>query len=239
MKLTTLPSGQDNYSYLLQSDDGLTAVVDPGDADVVKHALIKEGRTLTHILVTHDHADHVNGVVPLKHATGATVYGPADARVPGQDRPLADGNELALGDSVVRAIATPGHTLADLSYLWIRAGAPDALFSGDTLFVSGCGRCLSGRMEWLWSSIQTLRSLEASVEVYCGHEYTLENLRFARIVHPCSEIISQREKDMLSRLERGMFSVPSTIGQEQSANPFFLCETFDQFADLRHRKDIF
>ncbi len=253
LEVDLVPLLSDNYAYLLHDPQaGVTAVVDPGEAAPVLEALARRGRRLDLVLVTHHHGDHVGGLTEVKGATGCGVVGPrADAgRVPGLDRLVDEGDRLALGELEVQTLATPGHTRGHVSY-WV----PDAeaLFCGDTLFALGCGRLLEGDAPTMWRSLQKLRGLPEATRVYCGHEYTQSNARFALSVDPDNAALTERAAEVDQTRAAGRPAVPSTIGEELATNPFLrvadhairarlgLTDATDEqvLGELRRRKDHF
>ncbi len=238
MKIVVLPLLADNYTYLLHTETE-AAVVDPADADVVQRELERRSLTLTHMLITHAHHDHVGGVPSLKRHTAAAVVGAPDDRIPGLDHPVREGSVLAFGGASFTALMTPGHGAHDVSYLLQTPDRQDALFCGDTLFVSGCGRLLESDAETMWASLKKLAALPDDTELYCGHEYTEENLEFAVSECPDDPVYQKRLIAVRERLREGLPSVPSNIGLEKKANPFLRCESLVEFADLRKRKDRF
>jgi hydroxyacylglutathione hydrolase len=217
-----IPAWQDNYFWLIFRGD-TAVVVDPGMAEPVLEALAARQLTLTAILLTHHHPDHVGGVDALARATGARVYGNrADShRLPELDHHVTDGDCIALTALGVEftAIATPGHTLGHLCY----SGA-GLLLAGDTLFSGGCGRRFEGSAEQYWASMLRLRALPPDTQVLCAHEYTLSNLRFAESVLPADEDIAcALSRTQLLRAQ-GLPSVPSRLGDECRHNVFLRCD---------------
>ncbi len=238
MNIEIIPALDDNYIYLLRS--GTEAiVVDPSTAEDVLSALEQQRPTRVRILITHSHYDHVGGVAALKKKTGAEVFGAGNARIPELDHPLAEGDTIAFGETVLNVLETPGHGDRDLSYLLIRPKQPAALFCGDTLFVSGCGRIFQGSAQSLWNSLLKLGALPTDTEVYCGHEYTLENLRFAQSIDPDDPVYQSRRAEVETKRSHQLPTVPSTLGTELRANPFLRCTSLDEFSRLRRRKDTF
>lgn len=239
MKIVTLPMLSDNYGYLLV-ENGRAWMIDPSEAEPVRHALAAEAATLERILVTHAHHDHIGGIKELKAETGCRVIGPADPRISGLDDIVEEGAVLAFGAYVIEVLSTPGHGRLDVSYLLRGRGyEPDALFCGDALFVSGCGRISEGTAEQLWASLTRLASLPPTTLVYCGHEYAEDNLRFASSVEPEWTAYKDRLITLQERFREGLYSVPSTIAQETVTNPFLRADTLATFIDLRQRKDRF
>lgn len=239
MEIELLPLLADNYAYLLREPrSGTTAVVDPAVARPVRERLEALGGRLDLILATHHHGDHVGGIEELKAATGCRVIGPAAEadRIPGLDEGVAEGASLRLGDLDLRVLDTPGHTAGHISF-WL----PDAeaLFCGDTLFVLGCGRILEGAAATMWGSLEKLGALPEATRVYCGHEYTLSNARFALTAEPENARLAERARDVERRRTAGEPTVPSTIGEENATNPFLRAGGAKRFAELRRQKDRF
>ena len=248
-----IPVLSDNYVYLLHEEEsGACAAVDPAEAEPALSALREEGLTLTHILNTHHHSDHVGGNGRLKAETGCTIVGSrADAsRIPGIDVEVGEGEEFRLGNAVARVFDVPGHTRGHIAY-WFENDK--ALFCGDTLFVLGCGRLFEGTPRQMWASLTALRDLPGDTRVYCAHEYTQTNIRFALTVEPDNEAL----KAIAERVEvcraKGLSTVPSLMADEMAANPFLRADqgelqravgmegtdAVDVFAEIRHRKDVF
>ncbi|MFK4234525.1 hydroxyacylglutathione hydrolase [Pseudomonas guariconensis] len=217
IQIDALPAFSDNYIWLLQDTaKRRCAMVDPGDAAPVQAWLAANpGWVLEDILITHHHHDHVGGVEALKHATGARVCGPAQERIPARDLALDDGDQVKVLGLVFDIIAVPGHTLGHIAYY----SAP-LLFCGDTLFAAGCGRLFEGTPEQMHQSLSRLAALPAETRVYCTHEYTLSNLRFAKAVEPENLHVAQRFADVTRLRHEDRISLPSTIGLERLTNPF-------------------
>jgi hydroxyacylglutathione hydrolase len=247
-----IPSGQDNCVYLLVRDDRQCAVIDPGTAGPVLAVLENQKLKLACILLTHHHADHTGGAESLKTRTHCRVIGPDSQRIAGLDETVKDNQVLNLGGLSIRVLATPGHTRTGVCYvLESVAGQPAAVFTGDTLFIGGCGRLFEGSAMQMYQSLQKLAALPDDTAVYPGHDYTLENYRFALTVEPDNAIVQNR----LSELEaKGSLSViPSTLGLEKQTNPFLRAQShsirnmlkmpdapdWEIFAELRKRKDFF
>ncbi|HEY9213705.1 MAG TPA: hydroxyacylglutathione hydrolase, partial [Ancylobacter sp.] len=175
--------------------------------------------TLTHILVTHHHTDHIAGVLALKERFGATVIGPKAERdtIPGLDFAVVDGDPVAVGSLVGRVMETPGHTKGHIVFLF---EDERLLFSGDTLFVMGCGRPFECDPPVLWESLLRLRALPDDISVYCGHEYTVSNGRFAVTVDPDNEALRAKLTEAEAQRRAGKPTLPTTIGSEKATNPF-------------------
>ncbi len=220
IQIDALPAFTDNYLWLLQDTASKRcAVVDPGDAAPVRTWLERNPQwQLSDILVTHHHNDHVGGVAELKQLTGATVYGPAHESIPARDVALEDNATLQVLGLDFQVFAVPGHTLGHIAYY--HAGSAPLLFSGDTLFAGGCGRLFEGTPAQMHQSLQRLARLPAATAVFCAHEYTLSNLRFARAVEPGNPDLAQRFADVTRLREENRITLPSSIGLELLTNPF-------------------
>jgi hydroxyacylglutathione hydrolase len=223
LQISPIPAFDDNYIWLLQrSGYSGVAVVDPGDEDPVLELLQREGLKLEAILLTHKHGDHTGGVRELLAAyPGIPVYGPSHEPVPVVTRPLSDGERIRLSglDLELEVLELPGHTEGHVAYL-----VEGNLFCGDTLFSCGCGRVFSGTHEQLHASLQRIASLPPQTNIYCAHEYTLDNIGFAKGVEPESRLLLQREEEAKRLRARGAPTVPSTLQLELDTNPFLRCD---------------
>lgn len=244
----------DNYVYLLhEPDSGATAAVDPAVAAPVLERLAARGWQLTHILITHHHGDHIGGVPDLVRQTGCAVVGASrDAdRLPPLTIEVGEGDTFLLGGAAAMVLAVPGHTSGHLAF-WF----PDshALFCGDTLFSLGCGRLFEGSAAELWESLRKLRDLPEETLVYCGHEYTAANGRFARLVERDNPALLARVAEVESLRARGRPTLPSRLLVERAANPFLRVDEptvaravgmppgtdpVRVLAEIRRRKDVF
>lgn len=224
LTITALPAFTDNYIWLLQNPATLhCAAVDPGDAAPVIDWLADNPQwQLSDILITHHHRDHTGGVVELKQHTGATVYGPELEDIRGIDQPLADRQTLELLGQTFTVFHVPGHTLGHIAYYL--SGKQPLLFCGDTLFLAGCGRLFEGTPEQMHQSLQTFAALPAATLIYCTHEYSLSNLRFALAVEPDNPDIQARLQEVVELREAGSISLPSNIAAELATNPFLRCQ---------------
>lgn len=217
--MLALPAFGDNYIWMLCS--GRQAlVVDPGDAAPVLQALHDQGLQLQAILVTHHHGDHVGGVAALRQATGAQVYGPAREAIPEPALRLAHGAVLAPLELRFEVIDVPGHTAGHIAYYCAHAGEAPLLFCGDTLFSAGCGRLFEGTAAQLLASLERLAALPGQTRVYCAHEYTLANLRFARAVEPDNERLASHQQHCQRLRAQGQPTLPTQIALESAINPF-------------------
>lgn len=243
----------DNYVHLLHDPaTGATAAVDPSQAAPVVAALAARGWTLTHVLCTHHHSDHTGGNVALREATGCAVIGArADAaRIPAVTDLVDDDARITVGGASARVISIPGHTSGHIAFHFEGDGL---LFCGDTLFSLGCGRMFEGTPEQMWSSLCRLRALPGETRVYCGHEYTQANGRFALTVEPHNEALLRRVAEVDKLRAAGRPTVPSLLADERAANPFLRADQpvvrgalglegapdVQVFAELRRRKDVF
>jgi hydroxyacylglutathione hydrolase len=231
MRIDPVPAFRDNYIWLIERGDR-AVVVDPGDAEPVLQFLREKKLTLDTIVVTHHHADHVGGVAALAQAYGAPVVGPANSPFAGIGRALADNDRVTLFGHEFRVLTVPGHTLDHIAY-W----SPDlaVLFCGDTLFACGCGRLFEGTPEQMHASLERLSRLPDPTLVYCAHEYTLANLRFARAVEPANVALQHRQERCVLQRERGEATVPSTVAEEKATNPFLRCAEQDVRAAVRQK----
>ena len=210
----------DNFGVLLHDPaTGRTAAIDAPEADAVEAALARRNWRLTEILVTHHHEDHVEGIEALKASSGCRVVAArSDARrIAAVDEWVEPGGRVAVGSLEAEIIDTPGHTVGHIAYWFSRE---KLLFAGDTLFSLGCGRVIEGTMADMWSSLQALRALPDDTLVYCGHEYTLVNARFALGVDPGNEALRRRAAEAEDQRSKHRFTLPVTLGAEKRENPF-------------------
>jgi len=237
MEIVPVPAFSDNYLWLVHDQDsGETAVVDPGDAAPVLAEATRRGWTIDQVWNTHWHGDHTGGNLPIKSATGARISGPAGEEIPGRDVALSEGDEIRLGNSVGRVIEVPGHTLGHIALVFDEDGIA---FVGDTLFAMGCGRLFEGSPEQMYGSLQRLAALPASTRLYCAHEYTLANARFAAHAEPGNEAVAERLEQVKALRESGQITVPTTVAQERETNPFVRSTNVEEFAHRRAAKDSF
>ena len=219
LTVTPIRAFADNYLWLLQgpADPARAAVVDPGDAAAVMDTLIRRGLVLDTILITHHHPDHVGGVAELVERTGARVFGPARERMPVACTPMTGGDRAGLPGLGLEfdVFDVPGHTAGHVAYY-----GHGAVFCGDTLFSGGCGRLFEGTPEQMLASLDALAALPDETRVYCAHEYTLSNLRFATTVEPENDDLQAWQAQARGLRERDEPTVPTTIGLERRINPF-------------------
>jgi hydroxyacylglutathione hydrolase len=243
----------DNYGVLLHDpESGATATIDAPEAAPIEKALKETGWKLTDILVTHHHADHTDGIMALKAKYKCRVVAPAAeaAKIPGVDETVREGDTVKVGTLAANVIETPGHTLGHIAY-WFHA---DRLaFVGDTLFSIGCGRVIEGTMSQMWHSLRKLRDLPDDTEIYCGHEYTIANIKFALSVDKNNPALVARAQEAERQIAKGEPTIPVTIREEKRANPFLRADAADLaasigmagkpaeqvFAEIRERKNKF
>ncbi len=243
----------DNYGVLVHdTGSGATAAIDAPETGPIEKALNETGWKLTDILVTHHHADHTDGIIALKEKYRCRVVAPAAEakKIPAVDETVREGDKAKVGSLAADVIETPGHTLGHIAY-WFHA---DKLaFVGDTLFSIGCGRVIEGTPEQMWRSLVKLRDLPDDTKIFCGHEYTLANIKFARTVEPGNKALAAREAQARQQVAQGEPTIPVTIGAEKLANPFLRADraevaggigmagkpAADVFAEIRARKNRF
>ena len=222
LSVLTIPAFKDNYLWLIH--DGVhAAVVDPGDARPVLAALKENGLRLTAILLTHHHADHTGGVPELLQHYQVPVFGPRNESIATVTLPVGEGKQVDVPGLALRlaVLDVPGHTMGHIAYVRAPEGVePSWLFCGDTLFAGGCGRLFEGTPAQMISSLGKLAALPDDSLVYCAHEYTLSNLRFARAVEPDNVALQERVKAETDKREHDLPTVPSTIALEKATNPF-------------------
>jgi hydroxyacylglutathione hydrolase len=220
LEIHQFPCLSDNFGVLIRdAETGVVASIDAPDARAVATALAAQGWRLTHILTTHHHGDHTGGNLALKSQTSCTIFGPCAeaAKVPGIDTAVGEGDACQLGGHEVRVLDTPGHTAGHISY-WIPSA--NVAFVGDTLFALGCGRVIEGNAQMMWQSLQKLMGLPKETSIYCGHEYTQANARFALTIEPENEALQSRAKAVDQTRAAGKATLPTTIGLELETNPF-------------------
>jgi hydroxyacylglutathione hydrolase len=218
LNVLTVPAFNDNYLWLVH--DGVSAVaVDPGDAAPIKAALKANNLSLVAILTTHHHSDHVGGVATLLQSYDVPVYGPAHDPIPTVTKPLVENDIVTIPelDWQLSVLEVPGHTLGHIAYV---AKKENWLFCGDTLFAGGCGRMFEGTPPQMLASLDKLAALPDNTKVYCAHEYTVSNLRFALAAEPDNQALIARLKAEQAKRDQDVPTIPSNIGLEKSTNPF-------------------
>ncbi len=253
LEIHQFPCLSDNYGFLVHdADSGVTACIDTPEVGPILQALDQKGWALTHILNTHWHPDHAGGNLEIQAKTGCRIFGPRaeQSRIPGIERALADGDDFDLGGHRVHVFDVPGHTAGHIAY-WL----PDdgVAFVGDVLFALGCGRLFEGTPPQMWSSLQKLMGLPPETRIYCAHEYTQANARFALSVDPENADLRARAEEIDAARAAGQPTVPTTLGLELRTNPFLRAADpqlqravgmggaapVEVFAELRSRKDHF
>ena len=253
LEVHQFPTRNDNYGVLIHdAATEATASIDAPDAEELLAALHEKGWVLTHILTTHHHHDHTAGNTIVKRMTGCTIVGAAKeaGSIPGIDVQVAEGDRVEIGGAKGQVIETPGHTRGHVSYYF-----PDdkLVVVGDTLFSVGCGKLLEGDAKMMWSSLQKLMALPPDTKLYCGHEYTNANCRFALTVEPENEALQARAAEVAELAKQGLPALPTTIAQELATNPFLRPgspaiqkrlgmegrELSEIFGEIRRRKDRF
>lgn len=248
---------EDNYIWVFTDQSGKFAcVVDPGDAAPVEDYLEIHGLILKEIIITHHHQDHVGGLPKLIAHYSPRVSGPSGSKTIGINNPVSEGESITVFETDFSVIEVPGHTLDHIAYFSSNSSSP-ILFCGDTLFAAGCGRLFEGSPAMMVNSLAKLAALPPETAVYCTHEYTLANLRFALAAEPQNIQIKDRVDDEQSKRDKNLPTLPSTIDIELSTNPFLRCDrpelqnniakqmnvsvgnTLDTFANLRRWKDNF
>jgi hydroxyacylglutathione hydrolase len=244
---------QDNFGVLIHDPEtGATASIDAPEAGPVEAALAATGWKLSDILVTHHHGDHTGGIVALKQHHHCRITAPKAeaARIPAVDATVAEGDDVKIGALKVRVLETPGHTSGHVSY-WLPED--EIAFVGDTLFSIGCGRVIEGTPEMMWGSLLKLRALPDATRIYCGHEYTAANIRFAKTIEPDNKELAAREQQVAKLLADGKATIPSLLGAEKKENVFLRADNpnvasavglagrtaAEVFAEVRARKNKF
>ena len=249
LEIEIVPCLTDNYAYLVKSG-GLCAIVDPSEPEPVRAALAKKGWRLTHILNTHHHLDHCGGNLDLKKETGATIVGPGKdaARIPGLDVGVDEGSGWEFDGHKVQVLEVPAHTRGAITFV-----IDGHAFTGDTLFLMGCGRLFEGDPQMMWTSLSKLMTLPDDTKIYCGHEYTQSNGRFALTLEPSNQALQARMDEVNGLRAKGLPTVPASMGLEKRTNPFLRPDqpeirkslgmekagTVAAFGEIRARKDRF
>lgn len=239
LDIVRIPALSDNYIWLVHDpDSGETVVIDPAEAAPVLAEAEARGWTISAVWNTHWHPDHTGGNAGIKQAASVPVTAPAGeaAKIPTADRLVKEGDTVTIGAHVATVLETPAHTAGHITYHF----ADDAiLFPGDTLFAMGCGRLFEGTPEQMFANMQRLSTLPAGTQVYCAHEYTLSNARYAVVAEPDNADTAARLKEVEQARARDEATIPTSIGQERATNPFMRADSVRQFAERRAAKDVF
>jgi len=237
MRIVQIPLLRDNYGYLVQCrQTNTTAIIDPSEADPVWQRAEQEKVSLTTILNTHHHRDHTGGNEGLLAKQQLKVYGHKSdrERIPGLTDAIEEGDEIQIGSLKAKVFFIPGHTTGHVAYLF-----GNALFCGDTLFTAGCGRLFEGTAEQMYANMQRIAALPGDVRIYCGHEYTLANGRFAEHAEPDNLAVRERLAQVKSLRDQGKITLSTTVAEERETNPFVRATNSEEFARLRTAKDSF
>jgi hydroxyacylglutathione hydrolase len=238
MEIVAVPVLTDNYVWLIHNDEtGETAAVDPSVSEPVLDAAAARGWSVTQVLNTHWHPDHTGGNEGIKAATGCTITAPAEAkRVSQVDRVVVEGDRVTVAGAECAVWEIPAHTAGHIAYYFEDEGM---IFVGDTMFAMGCGRLFEGTAEQMYSNLQRIAALPGDIRIYCGHEYTLANARFAAHAEPQNEAVSARLNQVKGLRDRGLITLPTTVAEERGTNPFVRASNVAEFARLRAEKDSF
>lgn len=239
LEIVRIPVLSDNYVWLVHDPaSGETVVVDPALADPVIEAAAARGWRITQIWNTHWHGDHTGGNAAIKAATGCAITGPAAeaARIATLDRLVGEGDEVRIGAHIARVLEVPAHTAGHIAY---HLAEDSVLFIGDTLFAMGCGRLFEGTPAQMFANMRRLEALPGDTQVYCAHEYTLANARYARVAEPDNQAISDRLLRVEAARAVNEATVPTTIAMERATNPFMRAGTVEELALRRAAKDAF
>jgi hydroxyacylglutathione hydrolase len=236
LNVAVLPTLSDNYTYVLWQGQR-ACVIDPGAPEPAADFLEKHALKLDYVLNTHGHADHTGGNQALQARFGGILMGGGASPLPGTNRPVKDGDELPFGRTPIRILTTPGHTRDSICYY--APSRPGKLFTGDTLFIGGCGRLFDGTSRDLWLSLKKLGALPDNTEIYPGHEYTLENYAFCLEQEPADAVLKKQAELAREKIARGLPTPPSTLGAEKATNPFLRAASPEELAHWRERKNTF
>jgi len=252
MEIRLFPCLKDNYGFLVRDEAGAVATIDTPDAAAIDRELERAGWRLTHILNTHWHPDHAGGNLALKEKWGCRIIAPSGeaSRIAGIDETVGEDDIVALGNSQARVIETPGHTLGHIIYHFASDGVA---FVGDTIFAIGCGRLFEGTAERMWASLSRIAALPPDTRLYCAHEYTQANARFALTVDGANPALKARAAEVDQARAKGRPTVPTTVALERATNPFLRADNpalaravgliaaspAEVFAEIRRLKDNF
>ena len=237
LEIVPVPAFSDNYIWLVHDPDSdETAVVDPGDPAPALAEAARRGWAIGQVWNTHWHPDHTGGNLAIKAASGCTVSGPAAETIAGRDVALGEGDAIAIGAHHGQVIEIPGHTLGHVALHFAEARVA---FVGDTLFAMGCGRLFEGTAQQMHESLARLASLPGDTALYCGHEYTLANARFAAHAEPDNPAIAARLAEVERLRAAGAITLPTSVAEERATNPFVRARDWQEFARLRAEKDSF
>ena len=255
-KIHLIPALNDNYIYMLEWENKII-LIDPADELPVLKKLTQLNQTNTpkdliptHILITHHHLDHVAGNLSLKQKFNCKIIGPDDSRIPGLDQIVKEKESFTIGPFYFEVLFVPGHTSTHIAYYLPKE---KVIFTGDSLFAGGCGRLFEGSPEEMLYSLKKIQSLPEETKIYCGHEYTLNNLEFAHSIEPSNKQINDRLEKVKEKRSNNQATIPSTLKLEKLTNPFLRANTpemktalnmegaseIELFTALRHRKDLF
>src|SRR5690348_2709139 len=238
LEIVAVPVLTDNYVWLIHNPaTGETAAVDPSVAEPVLNAVAARGWAITEVLNTHWHPDHTGGNESIKAATGCSIIAPDEARRVSQvDRVVAEGDRVTVAGAEAVVWDIPAHTAGHIAYYFEDEGM---IFVGDTMFAMGCGRLFEGSAEQMYSNMQRIAALPGDVRIYCGHEYTLANARFAEHVEPGNAAVRRRITEVKLLRDEGKITLPTTVAQERETNPFVRSTDVEEFARRRAAKDSF
>lgn len=239
IEVIQFPVLSDNYTFMIHNEaDNRTAVIDPALAEPVLATLKEKGWQLDYIVNTHHHFDHTDGNMPLKQATGAKIIGyKHDAkRIPGIDIEVDDGEKINICGEEAEVIFVPGHTLGHIAYYFAESGV---LFCGDTIFSLGCGRLFEGTAEQMYNSLNKLKNLPGETKIYCAHEYTEANGKFALTIEPDNVDLQQRMEEVRHLRKQGKATIPTVMELELATNTFLRAGSVEEFAERRRKKDGF
>jgi hydroxyacylglutathione hydrolase len=239
VEIARVPVLNDNYVWLVHDEaSGETAAIDPAVAQPVLDAAAARGWRITQIWNTHWHPDHIGGTAEIKAATGCKITAPAAeaGKIPTLERAVREGDKVSLGGIEAEVLEVPAHTAGHIAY---HLPSEKVVFVGDTLFAMGCGKLFEGTAEQMYGNMKRLEALPADTKVYCAHEYTLANARFAVTVEPDNEDLQRRFAEVVAAREAGEATVPTDIGLERATNPFMRASSIAELAERRAAKDVF